>query len=355
MDRFVETVIHEIQLRASSSTLRPPSSIFFGGGTPSLLQPQQLKRILAEIPGADVAVEVTMECNPGTVTVEKLQGYRAAGVNRLSFGVQSFVQEELDFLTRIHSADESREAMTLAREAGFNNVNMDLMFALPPQTLESLKFSIDALLQLEPDHISAYSLTYEQGTPLYAQKVKGLVKPHEEEYDADMYAMVIDLLSAAGYSQYEVSNFAREAKQCQHNLVYWHGEDYMAVGPSAHGLIRGRRYWNHRSLTAWTEKVDAGELPEANSEIIDSQRRLTELAFLTIRADGMPIDQFKRELNVDLLTALKPDIDYWIEAGMVVVRGDRICLTAKGYQVCDEITIKVEALLDAHSFSDHGA
>ncbi len=347
VERFVDSLLREIQQRAASNE-QSVSSIFFGGGTPSLLTPEQLSTILDSVRSTVVLAadcEITMECNPGTVTPENLIGYRAAGVNRLSFGVQSFVEEELRFLTRIHSADEADDAMRLARAAGFTNVNMDLMFALPPQTMETLAYNIDRMLALQPNHISAYSLVYEPGTPLHAQKVKGAVQPHPEELDADMYTMVIDRLTSAGYEQYEVSNFARPGHRCRHNLTYWHGEDYLAVGPSAHGLVGGTRYWNHRSLTAWTQKVDAGELPHANTETLGAAERLTELAFLTLRADGMPIQQFAEEFGIDLYTALQPDLGYWMDEGMIVEQNGKLRLTARGYQVCDPITLKVEELL----------
>ena len=364
MERFVGSLCNEISLRGMGNGewgmsevnqtpgtrhQAPISSIFFGGGTPSLLSPDQLRTILEAVRSTVTLAddcEITMECNPGTITLENLIGYREAGINRLSFGVQSFVEEELRFLTRIHSADEADDAMRLAREAGFNNVNMDLMFALPPQTMESLSYNIDRMLALDPDHISAYSLVYEPGTPLHAQKLKGAVQPHPEELDADMYTMVMERLGAAGYEQYEVSNFAKPGRRCRHNLTYWHGEDYIAVGPSAHGLVDGLRYWNHRSLTAWTEKVEAGELPHANTETLGTDERLTELAFLTLRADGMPIDQFTKEFGIDLRSALQPDLGYWMDDGMVIEDNGRLRLTPKGYQVCDLITVKVEERLN---------
>ncbi|RPI68499.1 MAG: radical SAM family heme chaperone HemW [Ignavibacteriae bacterium] len=319
-------------------------SIFFGGGTPSLLTPLQLSDILDTVRRhVDLSddCEITMECNPGTITLEKLEGYRAAGVNRLSFGVQSFIEEELRFLTRIHTAEQADEAMALARAAGFTNVNMDLMFALPPQTMDTLAFSLSRLLALQPDHISAYSLIFEPGTPLNAQKIKGLVVPHEEELDADMYAYVMRTLREAGYEQYEVSNFAKPGHRCRHNLTYWHGEDYVGVGPSAHGLLNGTRYWNHRSLTSWLQLIDRGELPEANTETLTREDRITELAFLTLRADGMPIQQFNDEFSIDLRTRLQPDLDFWIGEGLIEDTGTHLRLTERGYQVCDVISVNM--------------
>jgi oxygen-independent coproporphyrinogen III oxidase len=342
IDAFVDRLLIELDLRADAQ--HTCTSIFFGGGTPSLLTPSHLERILDRVAlrysiAADV--ECTMECNPGTVTREKLEAYRALGVNRLSFGVQSFVSEELQFLARIHSAEEADDAMRLARAAGFENVNMDLMFALPPQTLGSLGYSIDRMLALEPDHISAYSLIFEPGTPLYAQWRKGAVKPHPEELDAAMYALTMDRLGEAGYDQYEVSNFARNGKRCRHNLTYWHSEDYVAVGPSAHGLLDGMRYWNHRSLTAWSERIDSRELPQANTETLDPIDQRTEFAFLHLRADGLPVDRFADRFGIDLRTALQPDLAHWMDAGMVVDDGATLRLTREGYAVCDEITVKV--------------
>ncbi len=338
VEAFVNTLIDEIHLRSGDIK---PDTIFFGGGTPSLLSPAQLERIFREIPFFSHALEVTLECNPGTVSLDKLIAYRSLGVNRLSFGVQSFVEDELTFLTRIHTADEALQAMELARSAGFTNVNIDLMFALPNQTIDTLQYSISRALALEPDHISAYSLIYEPGTPLYKQLMRGEVSKQNEEVDAGMYAYVIERLIDAGYRQYEVSNFAKAGKQCQHNLVYWHGNDYLAVGPSAHGLVNQTRYWNHRSLATWTQKVRDRQLPHANEELLSRNERLIELMFLTLRADGIPANKISREFNLDIREILQPDLSYWISAGMIVDANGVLRLTSNGYAVCDEITVKM--------------
>lgn len=335
---FVNTLIDEIRLRTTDVK---PDTVFFGGGTPSLLSPEQLERILREIPNFDNALEVTVECNPGTVSPDKLAAYQSLGVNRLSFGVQSFVENELTFLTRIHDANDAVEAMNMARGAGFTSVNMDLMFALPDQTNESLQYSIDKILELEPDHISAYSLIYEPGTPLHKQLMNGEIIKKDEEADAAMYAVVINRLNHAGYSQYEVSNFAKAGKQCMHNLVYWHGDDYLAVGPSAHGLVNGMRYWNHRSLATWTRKIRDGLLPHANEEHLGRNERLTELMFLTLRADGIPVDKISHEFDIDIRKTLQPDLSFWISEGMIADTHGVLRLTGNGYAVCDEITVKM--------------
>lgn len=347
IDAFVERLLIELSMRSDHSA--SCTSIFFGGGTPSLLTPTQMERILDRVhtcftiaPNA----ECTMECNPGTVTLDNLQAYRSLGINRLSFGVQSFNEAELAFLARIHSADDADQAMHLARMAGFDNVNMDLMFALPPQTMESLAYSTDRMLALEPDHISAYSLIFEPGTPLYAQWKKGTVQPHAEEFDAAMYAYVMDRLTGAGYEQYEVSNFARNGRTCRHNLTYWHAEPYIAVGPSAHGLLGNTRYWNHRSLTAWGARIDDGELPQANTEVLDANAQLVEYAFLHLRADGLPVRAFMDRFGLDLRAALQPNLRHWLDAGMMIDTGETLRLTREGYAVCDDITVTVIDALD---------
>jgi len=370
METFVATLIKEIELRQSSlrsslltshltshsslltSPFTPHSSLFLGGGTPSLLLPSQLERILTSIrahweftPDA----EWTMECNPGTVTLDKLKAYRELGINRLSFGVQSFNAAELAFLERIHTAEEAEQAMELARAAGFTNVNMDLMFALPPQTMESLHSNITRMLALEPDHISAYSLIYEHGTPLYAQLQKGLVTPHDEELDAEMYAQVMRRLTSAGYTQYEVSNFARPGKQCQHNLLYWHAEQYVAMGPSAHGYVDDVRYWNVRSLAAWTQHVTNGLLPEANRETLGRTERMFERAFLGLRADGIDLRAYAQDFGVDILAALGNDARIWLEEGLYTVVEDRLALTSAGYQLCDELTLRTISAIERAS------
>ena len=344
IERFTDVLLQEIALRKHQYDGTPVTSVFFGGGTPSLLTPEAISRITATLRStmliADNA-EWTMECNPGTVTFERLDAYRASGINRLSFGVQSFTASELEFLDRIHDAEQAEQAMTLARSAGFDNVNMDLMFAVPGQTLDTLTHNLERMIQLSPDHISAYSLIYEQGTPLFAKLKKGLVTPLPEELDVEMYKLVIDTLRGAGYHQYEVSNFAKPGMQCRHNLTYWHAENYLAFGPSAHGYINHTRYWNKRSLTAWMDEIQNGALPEANREELNDQDLFSEFLFLHLRADGIPLDVVQERFGVDLRSTLQPNLRYWIEEGFIDDSNNVLRLTAEGYRVCDELTVKM--------------
>jgi oxygen-independent coproporphyrinogen-3 oxidase len=349
IEPFVVSLRKEIELRRTSATDVPITSIFFGGGTPSLLHPTHIDTLLADLHrGWNIAsdAEITMECNPGTVSLASLQGYRAAGVNRLSFGVQSFHQDELAFLQRIHSAEDAAEAMRLARQAGFSNVNMDVMFALPNQSIESFATSLQRLLELHPDHVSAYSLIFEHGTPLYSQLKKGLVTPQAEEVDAAMYALAMTKLTNAGYRQYEVSNFAKSGKECRHNLTYWHAEDHWSFGPSAHGRLGTTRYCNQRSLTAWSKSIEQGRLPQATVETLSPQQQLEEFVFLHLRSDGLPIDRTRQLFGIDVEDVLQPHLRYWREADMVRISNDSIALTSEGYRVCDEITVQALDCID---------
>lgn len=344
IERFTDVLLQEIALRKHQYDGAPVTSVFFGGGTPSLLTPDAIGRINQALRSAmDIAndAEWTMECNPGTVTHDRLEAYRASGINRLSFGVQSFTAAELEFLDRIHDAQQAEQAMSLARSAGFDNVNMDLMFAVPGQTTETLMYNLERMIALNPDHISAYSLIYEQGTPLYSKLKKGLVQPLPEETDVAMYKLVIDTLRSAGYDQYEVSNFAKPSRRCRHNLTYWHAEHYLAFGPSAHGFIGNTRYWNKRSLTAWMDDVGKGILPEANREELSKEDLLSEFLFLHLRADGIPLDIVLQRFGIDLRQTLQPNLSYWIEAGFIEDTNNLLRLTAEGYRVCDELTVKM--------------
>lgn len=350
----MDTVVEEIKLRRSAlPTLPDLSTIFFGGGTPTLLSPEQMARVLEVLPNHAVDAEITMEANPGTITLQRLQAYRRLGVNRLSIGIQSFQAPELEFLTRIHSAQQAADAVSMARSAGFDNVNVDLMFALPNQTLDSLGDTLHKAIELEPEHISAYALIYEHGTPLYRSMLKGTVTPTSDDVDADMYALVTSTLTNAGYKQYEVSNFAKEGRMCKHNLAYWHAKDHLSVGPSAHGLIQGTRYWNHRSLTSWQALVQQGALPQANTETLSVSEQLQELLFLTLRADGLPFKRIHDQFSIDLHVSLAAVFTTWEEAGLATTTSESLKLTPHGYAICDELTVQMITELERLELNKH--
>jgi len=356
MERFVQSLCKEIDRRAANDTFLKDSftatSVFFGGGTPSLLKPEHLEKIVAKLREhflIDNSAEWTMECNPGTVSLESLKAYRSLGINRLSFGVQSFVPSELEFLKRIHTPEESREAIRMAREAHFDNVNIDLMFALPVQTLDSLKFTIKNVLELEPEHISAYSLIFEEGTPLYTQLLKGKVHEMPEDEDAEMYEYAMAEFFKNGYAQYEVSNYAKPGRECRHNVAYWSGDEYLAFGPSAHGFLKGERYWNVRSLNRYTEMIDKGMLAVLKTEKLTDVELMFERAFLEMRAKGLDVARFLKDFGVDLHELLQEKLVEWQKSELISFKNNQISLTPRGYLLCDEISLHVIAALEKAS------
>ncbi len=323
---------------------RTLKTIFFGGGTPSLLQPEELSAIIAQIKKyftIAVDVEFTLECNPGTVSLEKLSAYRKLGVNRLSFGVQSFNEDELKWLSRIHNADEARVAIKLARQSGFENVSLDLMFALPNQTKEKLSYSIDEALALGTDHISAYNLTVEEGTPLNRMVKLGQVGEMQQEEAAELFEFVQTRLVDSGYEQYEISNYAKSPdKRAQHNLVYWDGnKDYVSFGPSAHEFLGGMRAWNISSLDQYGAMIAEGKLPRINSEKLALDKRRTEILFVQLRATGLDIDAFQKTFGEDILQ--HPELPMLLEEGMLEHTKNYLRLTKKGYRFCDAVVLRL--------------
>lgn len=313
------------------------------------MKPAHLERVLAALHRHfrfEAGGEWTMECNPGTVSHESLTAYRALGINRLSFGVQSFFEDDLAFLTRIHSPEQAKEAVALARAAGFDNLNIDLIFALPGQTMERWKTNIETAVALGTEHISAYSLIFEEGTPLNAMKLRGEVREADEDLDAEMYDVTMNFLAASGYRQYEVSNFAREGRECRHNLLYWQGREYISFGPSAHGYTGGVRYWNVRSLSRYMGDIAEGRLPVVNSERIEGLTLMFERAFLELRSQGIDMAAFRRDFGVELRTVLEPLFSRIAGENLIAVDDDRIALTPNGYRLCDALTTEVIALLE---------
>ncbi len=349
-EEFVQLLCRELELRAHRLT--PQSyqlqSVFFGGGTPSLLLPEHMERIVATLRSCFTLsndVEWTMECNPGTVTEDSLTAFRSLGINRLSFGVQSFHEHELRFLERIHSAEQAVQAVDIARRVGFDNINVDLMFALPNQSLQDFEYTLNAAIALGVDHISAYSLIFEEGTPLYAQMLRKEVIPQTEELDLAMYELAIAKLTEAGYGQYEVSNFAKPARECRHNLCYWNAGEYMAVGPSAHGYVGSTRYWNVRNLGSYLQSLREDKLPTLNSEELLVHDKLFEYTFLSLRATGIECMRMRNEFDIDLASLVHKELPWMINEGYAVV-DDALRLTAKGYAQCDDISVQLIQALE---------
>ena len=348
IDKFVDSLLKEIDIISSDFTQKPViDTIFFGGGTPSLINPLNIEKIFYKINNnfnLSNDIEITLECNPGTIDVKYFSDYKKFGINRISFGVQSFIVEELKFLERIHSVEEIHKAFDIARNVGFDNINLDLIFSLPNQPLNNWKYNLEQAIALEPNHISAYSLIYEENTPLYSHYKKGKVKKNSSDQDVEFYDLTTELLNNANFEQYEVSNYAKNNLYCKHNLKYWNSEEYFAFGPSAVGILQNLRYKNHSSLSKYNKLIKNSQRPIEFTEELTKDIRIFERIFLTLRARGLNIKQFSEEFNINLLKKGEKIIEQFIKNGFMLIKDNTLKLTPKGYFVGDDITLK---LMDA--------
>ena len=264
--KYVEFLIKEIRMYPKYKY----DTVYFGGGTPSLLEPCDVKLILDELDIKEDA-EVTLEANPKTVDYEKLKGFREAGINRLSMGIQSFSDKFLKVLGRLHNADEGKEAYFTARKAGFENISLDLMFSLPNQNIEDVRKDLEKMISLNPEHFSIYSLIWEPETKFFEKLEKGEYKETDNDLEAQMYEMIIKNSEEAGYSHYEISNFAKHGKEARHNSKYWRNEEYVGIGLGASGYINGIRYKNKMKFIDYYDSILLGEKPVFEEEKIDEE------------------------------------------------------------------------------------
>jgi oxygen-independent coproporphyrinogen III oxidase len=350
IEPFLAALCREIDLRAAAETGASRESLFFGGGTPSLLSPAQLERLFAALRrrfSIAGGAEVTLEANPGTVDTERLRAYRSLGVTRLSLGIQSFRDSELRTLGRIHDRAQALDAIRMARAAGFDNLSLDLIYAVPDQTLADWEATLDIALASQPEHVSAYSLTIEPGTPLAAAARTGAVVPAPDDLQSDMYLRTMERLAVAGYDHYEVSSYARPGFRCRHNLTYWSHGGYLGFGPAAHSFHpaadgrSGRRWWNVADLAAYLEALGDGRLPLAAEELLGMPELREERVFLGLRAGGLDLARLERELDYDL-RADRPALLRQLAAdGLATLRDDVLRLTPRGYLLCDEICARL--------------
>lgn len=354
-ERFLRALVREIDMRADLLADDPEApreyeSIFFGGGTPSILSPDELGEIVAALRRRFVITpdaEFTMEANPGALTREWLTGYREAGVNRMSFGVQSFHDDELQFLSRIHTADQARASIASAREV-FDNVSLDLIFALPGQSVERWRSNLREAVALETVHVSAYSLIFEEGTPLNAMKLKGIVRPALEDDEAEMYEMTVRALAEHGFAQYEVSNYSLPGRECRHNLGYWERRSYVSFGPSAHSMQRSasgdRRWANISNITAYLAAIDEGRMPIASSEVVSRETAMEEHVMLGLRSSGVDRAEFRRLAGADITDTAPVVVKRMLDGGFASLSDERLVLNASGYIFADRFALD---LIDA--------
>jgi oxygen-independent coproporphyrinogen-3 oxidase len=317
-------------------------SVYVGGGTPTVLPVQLIGGLLehcAALFRISQEAEITCECNPGTVGGDDLARLRAAGVNRLSVGAQSFLDDELRFLGRVHTAEEARQALRQAREAGFRNLSLDLIYCLPGQSREAWQATLSEAIGLGPDHVSAYCLQVEEGTPLAARVERGEVEPMPDDEQADLYGATAEALPAAGFEQYEISNYAQAGFACRHNLTYWHNEPYLGVGAGAWSFVDGERRQNVPDVEGYIAGIEAGEPRIAYGERCTGAQAANETLMMGLRLrEGIDLGAFSERHGLDLARERRGLIERLCAEGLAADGGGRLALTAAGMAIAAEIT-----------------
>ena len=345
--RFAAALSREIATTAERAGGRTVDSIFLGGGTPSLMEPATVGAILDAVAKhwpVSADVEVTLEANPSSVEAERFRGYRAAGVNRVSLGVQALNHRDLKFLGRLHDVASARAAIEIAR-ATFPRLSFDLIYARPGQTPEQWAAELKQALALAADHLSLYQLTIEEGTPFYALRKAGKLKVPDEDASADLYAVTQDICDAAGMPAYEISNHAVPGAECRHNLVYWRYGEYAGIGPGAHGRLQlsdGRHATSaERNPEAWLEKVESWGDGLVVDDILTEEEAGDELLLMGLRlAEGIDLERYKRLSHRDLDPRRLADL---LAHGMVERSGDRVRATRAGFFVLDAVVADLAA------------
>jgi len=346
IEKFLNAAENEVELYAQHPVFAQIKfrTLYIGGGTPSLLSAQQIDKLFQKVLSRfhfAKDFEFTIESNPETISFSKLKEYRSVGINRLSIGVQSFSDSELQTLGRIHNSDQAKKCIEWASQAGCDNINLDLIFAIPGQTLNDWQDNLEQAIQLKPKHLSIYCLTIESGTPLERQILSGKLKKVNEETEREMYLWSIDVLSTAGYQHYEISNFALTGFECKHNLMYWDGSPYLGIGPSAHSYWNGHRQWNVGSLEQYLKLLKSNIKPVAGQEQLSQDQKILEFLYLNLRTiHGIDIRQFKYQFNLSFIEKFEKVLERLHnhpDGELFHLQKNILKLTPNGFVLFDEI------------------
>jgi oxygen-independent coproporphyrinogen-3 oxidase len=336
---LLESICKEIQLRHDYLTAEPVNTIYFGGGTPSLLSPEEIGIVLKTIKESfpcDLK-EVTIEVNPDDISSDYIRDITALSINRISMGIQSFRQEDLVRLNRRHTAQQAIDAVKICRAAGLNNISIDLMYGLPSQSVEQWKKNLEIAMGLNITHLSAYHLTYEEGTKLYSQKENGEIDPVNEDVSEQMFLMLRDITKENGFIHYEISNFSKPGMQSQHNSSYWNDIPYLGVGPSAHSYNGKSRQWNIANTAAYIHAIQ-NNLTFFELEQLTPDDKYNELIITSLRTcEGIPVDHITSSFGEKYLSHCLRNAEKFIQNGLLEFIDKKLRLTQKGIFVSDGI------------------
>lgn len=340
-ERFVQALVREIRALGRLYPDTVLETVYAGGGTPSLLSCRQWQQIFEALRGSfhlASDAEISLEANPGTVDREKLHVLRELGVNRLSIGAQSFNRELLRRLGRSHGPEEIVHSVELARSVGGFSLNLDLMFGIPGQTMEDWRQSLAAAVGLGPDHLSAYGLKVEEGTPYSRWYDQGVLDLPSEDLEAKMYTALMEFMDKAGYEQYEISNFARPGARCRHNLVYWSNEPYLAAGPGAHGYVDGVRYVVVRNVPVYMELAWEGSSTVEEHHEVSDEEEMEDTMILGLRLlEGVGDDRFAQRHGRSLFDVFSGPVERYLRSGLLVQEGSRVRLAREALWISNEV------------------
>ncbi len=343
--QYIKTLKKEMYFYKANCSKQKIETIYIGGGTPTILQPEQLEYIIESVfktLKVNNEPEISIEANPDTITKEKLCKLKNVGFNRLSIGLQAYQTHLLKSMGRIHSPSRFKRAFLDAREAGFNNINIDLIFGLPGQTMAQWDETLKRVAELKPEHISAYSLKIEEGTLFYDQYKKGIIKLPEEEQEREMYYFLKDFLTSLGYIHYEISNFAFPGKECKHNILYWKNEEYIGIGAAAHSNFCKKRYYNEEDLEKYIKEFFLkNEPPFKDIEIITDGLEISETIIMNLRLiAGLNKEDFYYRFGVDIKELYRNEIRLLKSSGLLEETLTHIRLSKQGLDFANEVFVK---------------
>ena len=342
--KYLNSLKKEMELYKENFKDKNIDSIFIGGGTPSILNEEEIKILFQNIKNnfkIKDSAEITMECNPGTLTLNKLKAMKECGVNRLSIGLQAVQNNHLEYIGRVHTYEEFEKNYFQAKEVGFENINIDLMYALPNQSKEDWKESLEKVVKLNPTHISAYSLILEENTELFNMYERNEFELLDEDTDIEMYKYTINYLKYHGYNQYEISNYAKKGFECKHNILYWKCENYVGLGVSASGFVNETRYNNFCDLDKYEEIIHSGKKPIEWEEKLSIKDKIEENIFLGLRMnEGIKFKDFREKYNFNFEDEYKNEIDKLKKIELINVNNEGIKLTQKGKEISNSVFVE---------------
>lgn len=341
---YLISIRKEMELYKEEFKSKEFTSVFLGGGTPSILTPEELTTLMENIYsnfniGKDA--EITMECNPGTLDKVKLKAIKSLGINRLSMGLQVTQDHHLKYIGRIHTYEQFEKNYKDAIEVGINNINVDLMYSLPNQSFDEWKETLNKIINLNPSHISAYSLILEEGTKFYDMYLNKEFELNDEEVDINIYNYTIDTLCKNGYHQYEISNYSKEGYECKHNIVYWQCDNYLGLGPGASGYINNYRYSNICDIKGYNKCLEYDKRPIEEKNILSKKDEMEEFIFMGLRMNkGINLDEFYKRFNIDFKHRYNNILDKLKNLNLIIEQNNNIILTQRGREISNTVFVE---------------